>query len=61
MEDPAKVNKRGEVDRPDKTNDDMGDSSSHMKPNNMGDAHVIHVTKYGSELLPGMKTYAKMA
>ena len=22
----------------------------------MGEAHVIHVTKYGSELLPGMKT-----
>ena len=52
----AKDSKTGGADRPGKTNDGREDISSHKKHNTMGEEHVIQVTKYGSELLPGMKT-----
>ena len=51
----AKDKEAGGTDGPGKTNDSE-DITCHKKSNTKSEEHVIHVTKYGSDLLPGMKT-----
>ena len=55
----AKTPDKGEhevEDGPDKTQDDIGDSSNYTRDKDLEDSHVIDKTKYGSEVVLGMST-----
>ena len=55
----AKTSDKGELENEDearRAQHDIGDSSSYTCDPDLGESHVIHYTKYGSEVLHELKT-----